>query len=186
MSAAHDPLRLPDDLPVPEDDGGAAHLRARRLPSLALPATGGATVALGALPGRVVVFAYPRTARPDDPPGPDWDAIPGARGCTPQACAIRDEHDRFRALGATVFGLSAQTPEEQQEAAIRLALPYRLLSDARGELARALALPTFDWHGRTLLKRLTLLVCDGVVDDVLYPVFPPNRAAAAALERLAA
>jgi peroxiredoxin len=185
MPEAHDPLALPADLPVPEDDGAAAHLPGRALPHVALPATTGGTIDLAALAGRVVVFAYPRTGRPDDPPGPDWDAIPGARGCTPEVCGIRDAISGFRALGVTVAGLSAQSPEDQLEAAERLGLPYPLLSDAGGELARALELPTFDWHGRPLLKRLTLLVRDGVIEDVVYPVFPPDRAAAIALQRLA-
>jgi peroxiredoxin len=118
-------------------------------------------------------------------PGADWDAIPGARGCTPEVCGVRDAIGGFEAAGATVVGLSAQSPEDQREAAERLALPYPLLSDEGGELARALELPTFDWHGRTLIKRLTLLVRDGTIEDVIYPVFPPDRAAAQALERLA-
>jgi len=135
--------------------------------------------------GRVVVFAYPRTGKPEaDEDYEEWDAIPGARGCTPQNCAIRDDHARFAALGVTVFGLSAQTPEDQAEAAERLHLPYKLLSDARGELAEALDLPRFDWHGTPLLKRITLFVQDGRVADVIYPVFPPDAAAAEALERL--
>jgi peroxiredoxin len=175
---------LPPDLPVPTDDGGAAHLPGTEVPAVALPATDGTYVDLSDLPGRVVVFAYPRTGTPGDMPGAEWDAIPGARGCTPQACSIRDEHDAFVARGVTVLGLSAQTPEEQREAAERLGLPYRLLSDAAGDLARALELPTFDWHGRSLLKRLTLLIEDGRVRDVIYPVFPPDAAAAQALARL--
>jgi peroxiredoxin len=175
---------LPPDLPVPTDDGGAAHLPGTPLPAVTLPASDGTSVDLAELPGRVVIFAYPRTGTPGDPPGEDWDSIPGARGCTPQACAIRDEHDVFVARGVTVLGLSAQTPEEQDEAAERLGLPYRLLSDADGELARALDLPTFEWRGRTLLKRVTLLVTGGRIDDVIYPVFPPDAAAAQALERL--
>jgi peroxiredoxin len=175
---------LPPDLPVPTDDGGAAHLPGAEVPAVALPATDGTYVDVSDLPGRIVVFAYPRTGTPGDPPGAEWDAIPGARGCTPQACAIRDEHDAFVARGVTVLGLSAQTPEEQREATERLGLPYRLLSDSAGDLARALDLPTFDWHGRTLLKRLTLLIEDGRVRDVIYPVFPPDAAAAQALARL--
>ena len=92
---------LPDDLPVPDDDGAADHLPGSRLPAVALTASDGAEVTLSALPGRSVVFAYPRTGKPGEPSlGGDafWDAIPGARGCTPQACAIRDDHTRFEAL----------------------------------------------------------------------------------------
>ena len=111
---------LPPDLPVPEDDGAADHLPGSRLPAVSLPATDGADVTLAELPGRSVVFAYPRTGRPGEQSlGGDeaWNAIPGARGCTPQACAIRDTHAQFEALGARVFGLSTQSTDDQREAA---------------------------------------------------------------------
>jgi peroxiredoxin len=184
-----DPLQLPDDLPAPEDDGGADHLAGMALPPVALRATDGAGVRLDELQGRTVVFAYPRTGRPGEPsPGGDdeWDAIPGARGCTPQACSFRDEYARFAAAHTRVFGLSTQDTAYQQEAAERLHLPYSLLSDERLELATALDLPTFEVDGMTLLKRLTLFLRDGAIESVIYPVFPPNRSAEQALARLAA
>ena len=174
---------LPDDLPVPEDDGATDHLPGSRLPDVALPATDGSEITLAELPGRSVVFAYPRTGKPGESSlGGDafWDAIPGARGCTPQACAIRDSHDRFEALGVRVFGLSTQSADDQREAAERLHLPYPLLSDPDA----ALGLPTFEVDGVTLYKRLTLIVRDGIVEDVIYPVFPPTEAADQALARV--
>jgi peroxiredoxin (alkyl hydroperoxide reductase subunit C) len=182
--APHDPLSLPADLPVPVDDGAADHLVGMAVPSLALPSTAGAVVDLATTVGLSIVFAYPRTGKPGEPSlGGDevWDAIPGARGCTPQACAIRDEHELFVERGATVFGLSTQSPADQAEAAERLHLPYPLVSDERLELARALRLPTFEVEGVVLLKRLTLFMRSGVVEHVQYPVFPPNEAADAAL-----
>lgn len=184
-----DPLELPDDLPVPKDDGAADHLLGTALPPVALQATDGTSVRLDELKGRTVVFAYPRTGRPGEPSlggDEEWDAIPGARGCTPQACSFRDEYVRFAAAGARVLGLSTQDTEYQQEAAERLHLPYALLSDERLELATALRLPTFEVDGITLLKRLTLFVRDGVIESVIYPVFPPNGSAEQALARLAA
>ena len=174
---------LPDGLPVPEDDGAADHLAGSPLPAAALAASDGSTVDLAGLRGRAVVFAYPRTGKPGEPSlgGDDfWDAIPGARGCTPQACAIRDDHTRFEALGARVFGLSTQGIEDQREAAERLHLPYPLLSDP----GASLGLPTFEVEGVTLYRRLTLILRDGVVEDLVYPVFPPTEAAAQALARL--
>jgi peroxiredoxin len=182
-----DPTVLPDDLPAPEDDGAAAHLPGTTLPSIALPATDGSTVTLADLPGTSVVFAYPRTGRPgEEPPGGEagWNAIPGARGCTPEACSFRDERARFEERGARVFGLSTQDTEYQREAVERLHLPYAILSDERLELTRALNLPTFEVEGMTLIRRITLIVRDGVIDDVVYPVFPPDRGAELALERL--
>ena len=178
-----DLLWLPDDLPIPEDDGAADHLAGSRLPDVALHATDGSEVHLGAIAGRSVVFAYPRTGKPGEQSlgGDDaWNAIPGARGCTPQACAIRDEHARFEELGVRVFGLSTQTAQDQREAAERLHLPYVLLSDPDASLG----LPTFEVEGITLYKRLTLIACDGVIENVLYPVFPPTEAAAQALAAL--
>jgi peroxiredoxin len=182
-----DPSQLPGDLPVPDDDGAADHLPGTLLPPLALAATDGTSVRLDELPGRSVVFAYPRTVRPgEEPPGGEagWNAIPGARGCTPEACSFRDELTRFSALGVRVFGLSTQDTEYQREAVERLRLPYLLLSDADLRYTRALGLPTFEVEGLTLIRRLTLMVAEGRIEDVVYPVFPPDRGAALALERL--
>jgi peroxiredoxin len=176
-----DPMTLPDDLPVPEDDGAAAHLVGMALPAVALPAIDGTSVRLDELEGRTVVFVYPLMGRPGkELPGGEagWNAIPGARGCTPEACSFRDELARFTALGVRVIGVSSQGTDDQREAAERLHLPYPLLSDADLRLARALQLPTFEVDRRPLLKRLTLIV------DVVYPVFPPDRGADLALERL--
>lgn len=172
-------FRLPPDLPVPEDDGGARHLPGRPLPDLALPATDGGPVNLANLSGRSVVYLYPRTGEPGKPVPPEWDAIPGARGCTPQSCGFRDHFAELQALGVThLFGLSTQHTDYQREAAERLHLPFPLLSDADLRLTRALSLPTFGFRGMTLLKRMAWIVDDGVIAKVFYPVFPPDRNAA--------
>lgn len=185
---SEDLQRLPPDLPVPEDNGAADHLRGASLPDVALLSTGGEEVRLDTLSTRTVVFAFPRTGRPGEAAlGGDeaWNAIPGARGCTPHACGFRDEHARFEALGVRVLGLSTQDIDYQREAVERLHLPYPLLSDEDLALTRALRLPTFEVEGTTLLKRLTLFLGEGAIEDVIYPVFPPDRAAAAALKHLA-
>ena len=172
---------LPADLPVPEDDGAARHLVGLPMPDLALPATTGEQIRLSRLSGRTVVYIYPLTARPDSVMPSDWDEIPGARGCTPQSCSFRDHHAALHALGARVFGLSTQRTPYQQEVVARLHLPYPLLSDADLTLTRALHLPTFQVEGApageasTLLRRLTLILRDGHVEHVFYPVFPPDR-----------
>ena len=170
---------LPPDLPVPRDDGAAAHLPASRLPDVALRATDGSTVSLARLEGRTVVYAYPRTGEPGQAAlVADWDAIPGARGCTPQSCDFRDHFNALRALGVDhVFGLSTQTSAYQKEAANRLHLPFPLLSDAHRAFAMAARLPTFEAGGHVLLRRLTLIIDDGVVTHLIYPVFPPDESA---------
>jgi peroxiredoxin len=181
-----DVTALPQDLPVPEDDGAAAHLPGRALPDLALPATDGRAVSLvdpGDGAPRTVVYAYPRMGRA---PSADWDLIPGARGCTPEACAFRDHHAELAQAGAAVYGLSTQSTAEQREAAARLGLPFALLSDADLRLAGALELPTFAVDGLMLLKRLTLVVRDGRIEHVFYPVFPPDGHAAEVLAWLRA
>jgi peroxiredoxin len=177
---------LPADLPVPEDDGACDHVPGLRLPALTLAATDGQLVNFAARTGRTVVYAYPRTGRPGEPLPTGWDAIPGARGCTPQSCAFRDHHAELRALGAELFGLSTQTTDYQLEAVERLRLPFALLSDADLAFTRALRLPTFEVDGLTLIKRLTLIIDDGCVSGVLYPVFPPDRSAADTLAWLGA
>ena len=176
--------QLPTGLPVPVDDGAAAHLRGRTLPGLRLPATTGGEVDLGALRGRTVLYIYPRTGVPGEPLPTGWDSIPGARGCTPETCAFRDHHAELRAAGAAVLGLSAQPPAEQAEAAGRLGLPFPLLSDPELRLAAELDLPTFGVDAMVLYRRLTLVVDDGVIDHVFYPVFPPDGHAAEVLEWL--
>lgn len=171
-------LHLPDDLPVPVDDGAVDHLPGMRLPALALPATDGSAVDLSTLRGRSVVYVYPRTGRPDQPLPTGWDAIPGARGCTPQSCAYRDLAAELAALGARVLGLSTQDTAYQREAAERLQLPFPLLSDESLAFAAALALPTFEVDDMILIRRLTLVANDGVIETVFYPVFPPDADAA--------
>lgn len=183
----HDPQLLPDDLPVPVDDGATRHLAGMPVPSLALPATDGSQVDLARLRGRTVVYAYPRTGRPGQPLPSGWDAIPGARGCTPQSCGFRDHHAELRSRGVgQVFGLSTQDTAYQREAVERLHLPFPLLSDAALLLTNALGLPTFAVDGMRLIKRLVLIIDDGVITHVFYPVFPPDQSAADVLAWLAA
>lgn len=183
----HDPQTLPDDLPPPIDDGATRHLAGMPIPSLALPATDGSQVDLSRLRGRTVVYAYPRTGRPGQPLPSGWDAIPGARGCTPQSCGFRDHHVELTSCGVTqVFGLSTQDTGYQREAVERLHLPFPLLSDASFLLTEALKLPTFEVDGMRLIKRLVLVIDDGVITHVFYPVFPPDQSAADVLAWLAA
>lgn len=176
---------LPPDLPVPADDGAADHLSGREIPSLLLTGTDGTTVNLAAVHGRVVVFAYPRTGRPDQEPlVPDWNRIPGARGCTPQTCSFRDLSAEFSSFGCRIFGLSTQDTAYQKEMADRLRLPFLVLSDSDLKLTTALRLPTIEVAGITLLRRLAWIANDGVIEKVFYPVFPPDRNAADVLEWL--
>jgi peroxiredoxin len=175
MARSDSVYELPKDLPVPQDDGACAHLTGLRVPSVSLLATNGERVDLSSLPGRTVVYCYPRTGRPDRNPPAGWDAIPGARGCTPQSCGFRDHHAELLELGAdAVYGLSTQDSEYQREAVQRLHLPFELLSDDALEFARALNLPTFEVEGMKLIKRLTLIIHEGVIEHVFYPVFPPD------------
>jgi len=183
----HDPNVLPTDLPVPQDDGGARHLAGLKLPTLALKATDGSQVDLSKLAGRAVVYIYPRTGVPGQPSPAGWDAIPGARGCTPQSCSFRDHFAELKRLDvANLYGLSTQDTGFQREAAERLKLPFPVLSDAELKLARAIKLPTFSIAGMTLLKRMALVIDDGVVAKVFYPVFPPDKNAEAVVAWLKA
>ncbi|MFF4575911.1 MerR family transcriptional regulator [Streptomyces sp. NPDC001410] len=168
--------RLPADLPVPEDDGAADHLPGLKAPDLELADTTGEMVRIDALgSGRTIVYIYPLTGRPDADLPDGWDAIPGARGCTTEACDFRDHHQELLTAGARrVFGLSSQDTAYQREVVERLRLPFPMLSDPRLNLAAALGLPTFDVDGMTLFKRLTLVIRDGVIEHVFYPIFPPN------------
>jgi peroxiredoxin (alkyl hydroperoxide reductase subunit C) len=164
-------------IPAPQDDGAARHLTGAALPPISLLATDKTMVALAELSGRTVVFGYPRTGEPGKIAlVDDWDMIPGARGCTPQTCAFRDLFADLKAAGAEhVFGLSTQSNAYQSEMAGRLHLPFPVLSDEALELTRALNLPTMEVAGLTMIKRLALIVDDGRITHVFYPVFPPDR-----------
>ena len=177
-------LELPDNLPVPVDDGACDHLLDSRIPSLTLPGVSGGMTDVGAIKGQLVLYFYPMNGRPDAPPLIGWNDIPGARGCTPQACAFRDGYQVMTQLGAKVFGISAQPLQEQQEAHTRLHLPFELLNDSDLALTRALRLPMFNYGAARFIKRLTLIAKDGWIEKVFYPVFPPDRNAAEVIDWL--
>jgi peroxiredoxin len=178
--------QLPADLPVPQDDGAASHLPGTLMPSITLPATSGQAVDLAqAGHPRAIVYVYPMTGTPGVPLVEGWDQIPGARGCTPESTGFRDHYQELTGLGAEVFGLSVQDTAEQAEAAGRLRLPFPLLSDSGLMLARRLGLPTFKAGGVVRYKRLTLVLKQGRIEHVFYPVFPPDQHAAEVLAWLA-
>lgn len=169
---------LPSNLPRPVDDGAANHLTGMRMPAISLRSTKGRMVDLAALPpGYTVIYCYPMTGVPGKALPDGWDEIPGARGCTPQTCGFRDLIAEFKKLETTVFGLSTQTTEYQQEMVERLHVPFEVLSDADFKLAKALNLPMFEVDGMQLLKRLTLVIRSNRIEQVFYPVFPPNESA---------
>jgi len=150
-----------------------------------LPSTSTHPVLLSKLPGLIILFCYPRTGAPNETVPPSWDAIPGARGCTPQACSIRDNFSTIKTLGvAHIFGISTQSTEYQKEVKERLGLPYELLSDEKLEMVEAMGMPTFEWEGGKVLRRVTLAVRDGRVEKVWYPVFPPDKSADEVIEWL--
>ena len=183
---AHNPLVLPEGLPVPRDDGAARHLTGMRFPDIELPSTDGTMVSLSRLKGRSVVYIYPRTGRPGQALPDGWDAIPGARGCTPQSCGFRDHFADLKRLGvAQLYGLSTQDTAYQREAVERLHLPFAILSDASLALTHALRLPTFVASGMTLIKRMAWVIDDGVMTHVFYPVFPPDKSAQEVIDWLA-
>jgi peroxiredoxin len=176
---------VPAELPVPVDDGAAEHLLGAELPSLVLPSTTGGELDLaGSGRGVVVIYVYPRTGRPGEPLPTGWDQIPGARGCTPQSCAFRDHMRDIAAYGASVIGVSAQSPAEQLEFVQREHIPYPILSDSALELAQVLRLPTFEAAGMQLYRRLTFIARDLQIVKVFYPVFPPQQNASDVLSWL--
>jgi peroxiredoxin len=174
---------LPNNLPAPIDDGACRHLLGKKLPSIQLSATDGSTVNLAKLTDWVVVYCYPMTGKPDIALPKGWDEIPGARGCTPQACAFRDQYQELAKL-TQVFGLSTQFTKYQQEAVARLHLPFSLLSDSQFQFTDALKLPMLEVDGKRLIKRLTIIAFDGVLKHYIYPVFPPDKNAEVVLDWL--
>lgn len=170
---------LPENLPVPTDDGLAAHLVGLSMPKIALPATNGKQV--GFSQQKLLIYVYPRTGQPNQALPDGWDSIPGARGCTPQACDFSAHYQQFSDLNAQVYGLSSQTTEYQQELKSRLHLPFDLLSDHEFLLKKSLNLPTFQVGDLVFYKRLTLIIQNNLIKKVFYPVFPPHQHAAEVL-----
>ncbi|WP_240374052.1 peroxiredoxin [Bacillus piscicola] len=168
-------LELPDDLPEPQDDGACNHLKGKEIPSVTLHSTTGESVDLSQIKGRLVLYFYPLTGKPGVSLPSGWNDIPGARGCTAQACSIRDHFQELQKLNTKVFGVSTQRTEYQKELTERLHLPYQLVSDSNLALSNALNLPLFEVDSMTLIKRLTLIVQDGIIEKVFYPVFPPDK-----------
>lgn len=166
---------FPSDLPVPQDDGAADHLQGTTIPSMALKSTSGTTVDVSTFAGLTIIFCYPRTGAPGETVPESWNVIPGARGCTPQACSFRDLSRELLGLGVShIFGCSTQDTAYQQEVKGRTHLPFQLLSDEDLSLLNALKLPSMEWEGRKLIRRLTMAVEDGKIIKVWYPVFPPD------------
>jgi peroxiredoxin len=172
---------LPDHLPVPEDDRAASHLTGCDIPVIALPSTEGTMLELSSLQRVTLVYVYPKTGHPGSPLPDGWDEIAGARGCTPESCGFRDHFSELQALHVDVFGLSTQATDYQQEARERLHLPFHLLSDSALALKAALSLPTFTIAGEEFYKRLTLVIAQGLIQHVFYPVFPPDKHAGVVL-----
>jgi peroxiredoxin len=185
---------LPEGLPVPQDDGACDHLAGMSVRDISLESTSGQKVSLTDLAKkRTVLYIYPMTGRPDRNLPSDWDEIPGARGCTPQSCSFRDHYHELKDLGADVYGLSTQPSSYQQEVKTRLHLPFELLSDVDLKLAKTLRLPTFQVEvlesispdiNAVLIKRITLVLSNGKVEKVFYPVFPADKNAEQVLEYL--
>lgn len=179
--STHDPYTLPDDLPVPIDDGACAHLEGLQMPDATLTSTDGGRQPLR-VDGAAVFYVFPKSGRPGVAPPPGWDATPGMRGCTPQSCAFRDLHAEIADTRAAVFGVSTQDPQDQLEFARRLELPYPVLSDAEGILERELRIPAVDvTEGLRVYRRVTLVTIEGRIRKVFYPVFPPDANAAEVL-----
>ena len=167
--------QLPHDLPVPVDDGACAHLEGTTVPVLELESALGPLDLASFGAEHAVLYVYPRTGQPGREVPAEWDAIPGARGCTPQSCGFRDHREELRRLGVRLAGLSAQTLEEQIELSERLGLLHPVLADPDLRLRDELGLPTFEFEGATLYRRVTLLFDAGRIAKVFYPVFPPDR-----------
>ena len=167
--------QLPENLPVPVDDGATDHLETKQLPAILFSSTNDDVVNIRNLSGLLVIYVYPMTGQPDVPLPENWDEIPGARGCTPQSCSFRDHYSELQKYKASVYGLSTQSSEYQQEAKERLHLPFELLSDSSLALKEALNLPTFSVNDMELYKRVTLIARDGIIEKVFYPVFPPGN-----------
>ena len=171
-----DLTKLPDDLPVPDDDGACNHLTNFTIPPISLPNQDGNLLRLNRLDTfRIVLYCYPMTGRSDRPLPNNWDSIPGARGCTSQTCNFRDNYDEIVSLNAIPIGVSTQPIDELKEMVTRLGVIYDVVSDINLKFAKKLTLPTFNIEDKVFLKRTTFIIEKSVIKKVFYPIFPPNK-----------
>jgi peroxiredoxin len=163
------------NLPIPLDDGACEHLENRPMPDISLCSVNDQKINVSRIPGWSVIFCYPMTGGPGISIPEGWVQIPGAAGCTSQTCSFRDNYTELKRHNVSVYGISTQVSETQKEAVIRLNLPYPLLSDSDHSLSSALKLPLLEVDCLKLIKRLTLILEDGVIKKCFYPVFPPDK-----------
>jgi len=166
--------QIPNGLPIPKDDGACDHLTGMEFPDLEFNCTNGSIINISKQTGNIVIYIYPMTGQPNVALPEGWNAIPGARGCTPQSCGFRDCHTELK-KHATIYGLSTQPTEYQQEAKSRLHLPFNLLSDTEFLLKQKLSLATFNFVEIERYKRITLIIKECVIKKVFYPIFPPDK-----------
>ena len=178
ISNTPNPYELPPGLPVPKDDGACDHLLGISAPDVTLQGTDGQSWNLSQITqATTIIYVYPATGIPGQDPLPEWDLIPGAPGCTLQSLSFRDFYNEFASRNITVFGVSAQSIDEQKEFFQRTTIPFVLLNDPQFLLHRLLFLPTFEAYGKMFYRRLMLLFQNGYVSKYFYPVFPPNKSA---------
>lgn len=172
--------------PAPVNDGACNHLPGASLPAITLASARRSPTNLQALEGLTVLYFYPMTGADNAGLPAEWDMIPGARGCSPQACGFRDLHDDLIGYGATVFGVATQAPEYLEQEIDRLRLPYDLLSDEHLLAQRALKLPLMPVKaaGRPVFRRFTVVCQNSLIIKVFYPVFPPSANAGEVLSWL--
>ena len=166
---------LPPNLPIPEDDGSCKHLLGKAIPDISLPNQDGSYLKIKRnVSFRIVLYCYPMTGNPEKSLPPNWDDIPGARGCTPQTYSFRDHYDDLVKYNAIPIGLSTQQIPELKEMVTRLNVPYDVVSDCDLKFANLMNLPTFKIGEKEFIKRLTLIIEKSIIKKVFYPIFPPD------------
>ena len=167
---------LPDNLPIPKDDGKCNHLEGMDIPEVSLLTSNGDYLQLRRKESfRIVFYCYPMTGRLDKSLPENWNNIPGARGCTPENCSFRDNYEALIKLNALPIGVTTQSIEDIKEMTNRLKINYDILSDYKLEFIKTLSLPTFKIKDKIFIKRLTLIINNCKIIKVFYPVFPPDK-----------
>ena len=94
--------------------------------------------------GVTLVYFYPKADTP---------------GCTAQACSLRDSFEGLKARGVQILGVSEDKPDAQKRFREKYELPFVLVADSDGVVAKAFGVPTF----LGFAKRQSFLVKDGKV-----------------------
>lgn len=113
---------------------------------------------------RIVLYFYPRADTP---------------GCTIESCEFRDSVKKFQSKGATIIGVSPDTPKAQAKFKEKFNFPFTLLADAEKDIANLyFVMKEKNMYGKKVMgvARTTFVIENGVITKIFEKVKPEGHA----------